>query len=110
MKFHATLITASVIALSLAACAPKAEETPAPAVEAVAAPAIVAFTESADVKPFMIGQFQAAALRDGGLSVPNDNKTLAINKTKPEVDAVLTANGLNRPDRPVARTHDRAHD
>jgi len=94
MKFHATLITASVIALSLAACAPKAEETPAPAVEAVAAPAIVAFTESADVKPFMIGQFQAAALRDGGLSVPNDNKTLAINKTKPEVDAVLTANGL----------------
>ena len=94
MKFHATLITASVIALSLAACAPKAEETPAPAVEAVAAPAIVAFTESADVKPFIIGQFQAAALRDGGLSVPNDNKTLAINKTKPEVDAVLTANGL----------------
>ena len=95
MKFNASLIAAaSVIALSLAACAPKAEETPAPVAETPAAPAIAAFAESADVKPFAIGAFQAAALRDGGGVFPNDNKTVAINKTKADVDAVLTANGL----------------
>ncbi len=44
--------------------------------------------------PFTIGDLQAAALRDGGLEVANDNKTLAVNKTKAEVDAVLTANSL----------------
>lgn len=79
----------SCLALSLAACAPQAEEAAGPA-----APAIAAFAETADVKPFAIGDFQAAALRDGGLSVPNDNKTLAINKTKADVDAVLAANSL----------------
>lgn len=95
MKFQTSLIAAaSVIALSLAACAPKAEETPAPVAETPAAPAIAAYSETADAKPFAIGDFQAAALRDGGLSVPNDNKTLAINKTKADVAGVLTANGL----------------
>lgn len=95
MKFNASLIAAaSVIALSLTGCAPKAEETPAPVAETPAAPAIAAFAESADVKPFAIGAFQAAALRDGGGVFPNDNKTVAINKTKADVDAVLTANGL----------------
>lgn len=87
---HLTAI-AAVVALPLAACTPQAED---PATPEAQAPAIAAFTETADVKPFTIGEFQAAALRDGGLSVPNDNQTLAINKTKADVDAVLTANGL----------------
>jgi glyoxylase-like metal-dependent hydrolase (beta-lactamase superfamily II) len=100
MKPRATLAAVTSVvalsfgALSLAACAPSAEEAAKPAAETPAAPAIVAFTETADVKPFTIGEFQAAALRDGALSFPNDNKTVAINKTKAEVDGVLTANGL----------------
>lgn len=95
MKLAVTLAAAaSVLALGLAACAPKPEEAATPEAAAPAAVAIAAFTETADVKPFTIGDFQAAALRDGGLSVPNDNKTLAVNKTKADVDGVLTANNL----------------
>jgi len=84
---------ASTVLLPLVACSPKAE-APSGAV-APAASAIAAIPESADVKPFTIGALQAAALRDGGLSVPNDNKTLAINKTKKEVADLLTANSLS---------------
>lgn len=87
---------ASTVLIALAACSPKAE-APAGAVApaASAASAIAAIPESADVKPFTIGGLQAAALRDGGLSVPNDNKALAINKTKKEVADLLTASGLS---------------
>ena len=81
---------AFVSLIALAACAP--ETAPVAEVETPAAPAIAAFTASADVKP--IGAFEAAALRDGGGEFPNDNKTIAVNKTKAEVDAVLTANNL----------------
>lgn len=84
---------ASTVLLPLVACSPKAE-APSGAV-APAASAIAAIPESADVKPFTIGALQAAALRDGGLSVPNDNKTLAVNKTKKEVADLLTANSLS---------------
>ena len=83
---------AFVSLIALAACAP--ETAPVAEVETPAAPAIAAFTASADVKPFKIGAFEAAALRDGGGEFPNDNKTIAVNKTKAEVDAVLTANNL----------------
>jgi glyoxylase-like metal-dependent hydrolase (beta-lactamase superfamily II) len=88
----AVLITAAI-----AACSPKAEEAAAPAAEpaAPAAPAVTPITESADVKPFTIGAFQAAALRDGGLSTPNDNKILAVNKTKKDTSDLLVANGLS---------------
>jgi glyoxylase-like metal-dependent hydrolase (beta-lactamase superfamily II) len=99
MGFPVRLVAfASTVALAaaLAACSPKAEapaaETAAPA--APAAPAITPVAESADVKPFTIGAFQAAALRDGGGSFPNDNKTLAVNKTKKDVADLLTANSL----------------
>lgn len=89
----AYLASAAAAAVALAACSPKAE---APAESAApAAPAIAPIPESTDVKPFTIGAFQAAALRDGGLSTPNDNKTLAINKTKKDVADLLTANGLS---------------
>lgn len=59
-----------------------------------AAPAIAPFAASEFVKPFAIGEFQAAAVSDGAGAFPNDNKTLAINKTKADVDALLTANNL----------------
>jgi glyoxylase-like metal-dependent hydrolase (beta-lactamase superfamily II) len=87
----AVLITAAI-----AACSPKAEEAAAPAAEpaAPAAPAITPVAESADVKPFAIGAFQAAALRDGALQAPNDNKILATNKTQKDVADLLIANGL----------------
>ena len=83
---------AFVISAALAACSPKNEEASKPA-ESVA-PAIAPVTAGAGVKPFIIGAFQAAALSDGDLSAPNDNKTLAINATKADVDQLLTANKL----------------
>ena len=87
---------AVLITAALAACTPATEEAAAPAEPAApAAPAIAAVAESADVKPFAIGAFQAAALRDGGLSVPNDNKVLAVNKTKKDTGDLLAANGLS---------------
>ena len=82
----------AALGMSLAACAP--ETAPAAEVETPAAPAIAAFTAGPDVHAFTIGAFQAASLRDGGGQFPNDNTVVAINKTKAEVDAVLTANGL----------------
>ncbi len=85
---------ASTALMALVACSPKAD-APAGAPAAPAASAVAAIPESADVKPFTIGRLQAAALRDGGLSVPNDNKTLAINKSRKEVADLLTANNLS---------------
>jgi glyoxylase-like metal-dependent hydrolase (beta-lactamase superfamily II) len=95
----ACLASTAVMALALSACAPKLDETAAapaaaPVAEAPAAPAIMPFGESAEVKPFRIGLLEAAALHDGDLEVPNDNKVLAVNKKKADVDAVLTANNL----------------
>ncbi len=78
--------------IALAACSP--ETAPAAETETPAAPAIAAFTAGPDVHTFTIGEFQAAAVRDGGGQFPNDNTTLAVNKTKADVDALLTANGL----------------
>lgn len=89
------LCAASLIGLASAfsACSPAAEPPPAPA-PVVETPAIAPIPASADVHPFTIGVFQAASLRDGALSTPNDNKTLAVNKTKADVDALLAANSL----------------
>jgi len=78
--------------VALAACSP--ETAPAAETETPPAPAIAAFTAGPDVHTFTIGEFQAAAVRDGGGQFPNDNTTLAVNKTKADVDALLTANGL----------------
>lgn len=90
-QLHTASLTA-IVALGLSACAP---ETPKPTEPVVAeTPAITPVTATEDVKPFTIGAFQAAAVRDGGGGFPNDNKTLALNKTKAEVDALLTANNL----------------
>ncbi|MDH3423116.1 MAG: MBL fold metallo-hydrolase [Gemmatimonadota bacterium] len=83
-----------MLAASLAACSPAAEEAaPAETAEA-AAPAITAFSAGENVSPFAIGSLQAAALKDAAFAPANDNRTLAVNQTKAAVDAVLTAAGL----------------
>jgi glyoxylase-like metal-dependent hydrolase (beta-lactamase superfamily II) len=87
--FHVAGLAALV---ALGACSQKAEEA-APAA-APAAPAIAPVAASAEVTPFTIGEFQAAALVDGGMTVPNDNKILAVNAKKADVEALLVANGL----------------
>lgn len=87
----ASLITLVALAGALAACSPPADKTPA--AEAPAAAKTVA--ASPDVHPFTIGALQAYAMRDGRLTVPNDNKTLGVGRTQAEVSAVLTAAGLS---------------
>ncbi|HVF16495.1 MAG TPA: MBL fold metallo-hydrolase [Steroidobacteraceae bacterium] len=84
-----------IVSMSLVACTKMEEQAslpPEPAAAPIAAPAIAPIAESATVKPFAIGTFQAAALIDGELSVANDNKTVAINKKKAEIDGLLKAN------------------
>jgi glyoxylase-like metal-dependent hydrolase (beta-lactamase superfamily II) len=91
MRSDSTL--AILLALGLAACAPAGDDA-APAESAAAAPALAPFTAGENVSPFTIGSLQAAALRDAAFSPPNDNRTLAINQSKADVDALLTAAGL----------------
>jgi len=75
-----------LLAATLAACSPADDGT--------ATPAIAAFFGGDNVAPFTIGAFQAAALKDASFSPANDNRTLAINQTKADVDALLSAQGL----------------
>ncbi len=84
MRTDAALVI--MLAASLAACSPAAEDA--------APPAIDAFLAGENVAPFTIGALQAAALRDAAFSPVNDNRTLAINQSKADVDALLTAAGL----------------
>jgi glyoxylase-like metal-dependent hydrolase (beta-lactamase superfamily II) len=93
MKHQLRAASLAVLMSAALACSPKAETPAAPAEPAAAA--VMPFGENGEVKPFKIGAFEAASMLDGGLSTPNDNKTLAINKTKKEVADLLTANGLS---------------
>ncbi len=81
--------TAAIAALlmAVAACSPAAEKTDA----AAAAPAVAA---SPDVHAFKIGTLDAFSLRDGSLSVPNDNTVLAIGESAEDTAALLTSSGL----------------
>ncbi|MGH8236920.1 MAG: hypothetical protein ACREXP_07825 [Steroidobacteraceae bacterium] len=47
-----------------------------------------------DVRSFVLGEFSALALRDGTISVPNDNKVFGVGRTPAEVAALLTEAGL----------------
>ena len=85
---------AAIVTVTLAACSKKEASIPAEPAASVAAAAVTPIAASASVKPFTIGSYEAAAVSDGELSMPNDNKTLAINKGKAEVDALLKANDL----------------
>jgi len=87
MNVHARLAAASLIlaVMGAAACSPSPEE---------AARAAAAARASADVHPFTIGALHAWALRDGAMTIPNDNKAFGVGRTPQEVAAVLTAAGL----------------
>ena len=92
MRTDTAIVT--MLVASLAACSPTTEEAaPAETAEAAAA-AIAAFGAGENVSPFAIGSLQAASLRDAAFAPANDNMTLAINVTKADVDALLTAAGL----------------
>ncbi|HKQ16875.1 MAG TPA: MBL fold metallo-hydrolase [Steroidobacteraceae bacterium] len=58
---------------------------------ALAAPALA---QTDDARTFAIGDFSAMALRDGTLSLPNDNKVFGVGQKPEEVAAVLSAAGL----------------
>ena len=85
-------LTMGLSALIVLGACSRQEEQAAP-VEA-ATPAIAPVNAATEVRPFTIGDFQAAAITDGGATFPNDNKVLAVNANKADVDALLTANGL----------------
>ncbi len=78
-----------VLTLLLAACAKEPATSPTTAQSApAAAPAVV------DVFDFTVGPLTATALRDGGLTVANDGKTIAINTPTDQVAKVLRDAGL----------------
>lgn len=83
----ASLILAAV--LTAAACTPRDE--PRTGADAAAAPAARA---ADDIRSFRIGELQAVALKDGDLTVPNNNTVLGVDRTPEEVAGVLTAAGL----------------
>ena len=92
MRTDTAIVT--MLVASFAACSPTTDEAaPAETAEAAAAP-IAAFGAGENVSPFAIGSLQAASLRDAAFAPANDNMTLAINVTKADVDALLTAAGL----------------
>jgi glyoxylase-like metal-dependent hydrolase (beta-lactamase superfamily II) len=77
----------------LAACSSKEAADPAATQADAAAPAATAAADQ-NAWRFTIGALPAYALRDGGLTVPNDAKTLAINRTPEEVAKLLGEAGL----------------
>lgn len=86
MMLHFKLaLLAGALGVVLSACSPAPEATEPDSAAAVTSP---------DVHAFTIGDFQAFALRDGGLSVPNDGSTLAMGEPKADVDALLNRAGL----------------
>lgn len=81
----AALLLSGVIAA--AGCTQPAETTEPASAEAPAA--------NPDVTRFNVGSLELIALRDGGMTgVSNDNSVLAVDRTREEVAALLTANGL----------------
>ncbi|HET6396142.1 MAG TPA: MBL fold metallo-hydrolase [Pseudoxanthomonas sp.] len=92
----ASPLLAFALSAALAACspsgAPSGEANATPAAAEAAVPAAPAASE--DARPFAIGTLQAVALRDGGITLPNDNKVFGVGRTPEEVAALLTAAGL----------------
>jgi glyoxylase-like metal-dependent hydrolase (beta-lactamase superfamily II) len=85
---------AFVAAVALAGCSKKDEAPAEPApVEAPLVTEAAAAPRSDNVYSFKIGELSAIALRDGGMEVPNDNKTFAVGHKPEEVAQLLAANG-----------------
>ncbi|WP_231472336.1 MBL fold metallo-hydrolase [Pseudoxanthomonas suwonensis] len=94
IRTAALSLLAVALATTLVACDrqdPSAGNA-APATEATAEAAAPA-TASDTVHAFAIGSLQATALRDGTLSVPNDNAVFGVGRTPEEVAEVLAAAG-----------------
>ncbi len=95
MLFSPKMVLALALPLAAAACSPKPTPPPpaaeAPAPEPAPEPAAAV---AQNVYRFDIGALPAFALRDGGLTVPNDAKTLAVNKTPEDVSRLLGEAGL----------------
>jgi glyoxylase-like metal-dependent hydrolase (beta-lactamase superfamily II) len=79
--------------LLLAACSPKAPPPPVTQAAPEPPPAPAAPAQQNAFK-FTIGTLPAFALRDGAYVIPNDSKTLAINRTPEDVAKVLGEAGL----------------
>lgn len=100
MRYAASLV-AIILATALAACAtrpdaPQQEQDAAKASEAAGksenaekAPA----AKPSDARNFTLGEFAATALRDGTVSLPNDNKVFGVGHTPAEVAQVLSSAG-----------------
>ena len=89
-------LVAVILAATLAACSSRPEAPPQEQ-EAASAPATASAAPTAkpsDVRTFVIGDFAATALRDGGLQFPNDNKVFGVGRTPAEVAALLSGAGL----------------
>jgi glyoxylase-like metal-dependent hydrolase (beta-lactamase superfamily II) len=98
---NAASLVAVILAPALAACAtrpeaPDREQAAAKASEAAGksknpekAPAV----NPGDARNFTLGEFAATALRDGTLSLPNDNKVFGVGHTPAEVAQVLSSAG-----------------
>jgi glyoxylase-like metal-dependent hydrolase (beta-lactamase superfamily II) len=80
------------LVLLVAACAKEAP--PSPSVQATTEPAAAAVPAEQSAFGFMIGSLPAFALRDGGLTIPNDGKTLAVGQPTESVVALLSEAGL----------------
>ena len=80
MRTDKAIIT--MLVAGFAACSPPTEEV------------VPAFSAGENVSLFTVGSLQAASLKDAAFAPVNDNMTLAINVTKADVDALLTAEGL----------------
>src|SRR5690606_30990194 len=89
-------LLAAALGTALAACGGNPQEPAAtvatPATAEVQTPAVSA---SDAVHAFGIGPLQATALRDGSLSVPNDNAVFGVGLTPDQVSAVLSGASLD---------------
>src|SRR5690606_18634304 len=89
--FH-RIAAAILLTAALGAVGCSSETAPAQADAAAPAQGIV---QSQDVRRFTVGDIEAFALRDGALSIPNDNAALGADQTPEAVAAVLTSAGAS---------------
>ena len=74
----------------------KQPQAEAPAPQPTSSPTTAAApTTDASVKGFKIGVFSAMALADGGMTVPNDAKTIGIGHSSEEIAELLSAAGVS---------------
>ena len=86
MRLGRTLPLAMILALT--GCAPSGQAgLPAPVAQADQ-------RNSPDFYRFHVGSFEAMALKDGDISIPNDGETIGVGQPRGSVAALLSAAGL----------------